>query len=250
MFEGKVALVTGGTSGIGRATAIAFARAGAKVVVAGRRKEEGQETVRLIQEAGSEGLFVKTDVSRKEDVTGLIEKTLATYNQLDCAFNNAGYDGHYVPLAEQSEEDFDRIVSVNIKGVWLCMKYELQHMLSVGTGAIVNTASIFSHVGFLNGSIYAASKHAVLGLTKSAALEYAKTGIRINAVSPGDILTDMVERGMAAMPGGKAEYEASRVMGRLGTGDEIANAVLFLCSAQASFITGHSLLVDGGYTLP
>lgn len=249
MFEGKVALVTGGSSGIGRSTAIAFAREGAKVVVASRRLDEGQETVRLIKEAGSEGLFVKTDVSRASDVVTLIEKTIAIYGRLDCAFNNAGVDGQYAPLVEQSEENVDLLLNINVKGVWLCMKHEIEHMLPSGRGAIVNTASIFATVGFPTASIYSASKHAVLGLTKSAALEYAKSGIRINAVCPGDIQTDMVERGMASMPGGKEGYEASRIMGRLGQGDEVASAVLFLCSDQASFTTGQSLMVDGGYTV-
>lgn len=248
MFEGKVALITGGSSGIGRSTAVAFAREGAKVVVASRREDEGQETVRLIKEAGSEGFFVKTDVSRTDEVMAMVEKTVVAYGRLDCAFNNAGTDGHYAPLAEQSEENFDRVIGVNVKGVWLCMKHEIEHMLQNGGGAIVNTASIFGQVGFPSASIYAASKHAVLGLIKSAALEYAKSGIRINAVNPGDIQTDMVERGLANMPGGKEGYEASRVMGRLGQGDEIASAVLFLCSDQASFTTGQSLTVDGGYT--
>ncbi|MDF5724086.1 MAG: SDR family oxidoreductase [Rhizonema sp. PD37] len=249
MFEGKVVLITGGSSGIGRATAVVFAQEGAKVVVASRREDEGQQTVRLIEEAGSEGIFVKTDVSQAEQVKAMVEKTVATYGRIDCAFNNAGFDGKYAPLVEQTEESCDRILDINVKGVWLCMKYEIEHMLSSGRGAIVNTASIFANVGFPTGSIYAASKHAVMGLTRSAALEYAKSNIRINAVGPGDIQTEMVERGLASMPGGKQAYEATRVMGRLGHAEEVAKAVLFLCSDQASFTIGQMLMVDGGYTV-
>ncbi|MBD0313694.1 MAG: SDR family NAD(P)-dependent oxidoreductase, partial [Microcoleus sp. T3-bin5] len=193
-LTGKVAIITGGSSGIGRATAIAFAREGAKVAIASRREEEGEETVRLLKEAGSDGFFVKTDVAKAADVSAMVEKTVQQYGRLDYAFNNAGIEEAPSPLVDQTEEMFDQIVNINIKGVWLSMKYQIPQMLKNGGGAIVNTSSVGGLIGVPGVPIYVASKHAVLGLTKSAALEYAKQGIRINAVSPGGIETELFDR--------------------------------------------------------
>lgn len=246
LFENKVALVTGGTSGIGRATAIAFAREGAKVVVSGRREKEGQETIRLVEEAGSEGLFVQTDIADESQVAALVEKTIATYHRLDAAFNNAGTEGSLAPSSEFTLENYNRIFDTNVKGVFLSLKYEIPAMLKTG-GAIVNTASTAGSVGFENFSVYVASKHAVIGLTKSAALEVAKQGIRINTVSPAAIQTDMLERAFTT-PEQKKFIAAMHPIGRIGTVDEVASAVIYLCSPVAGFVTGHDLRVDGGLT--
>lgn len=246
-LNGKVALVTGGSSGIGRATALALAREGAKVVVADVMVEGGQETVRLLTATGGQGLFVKTDVSRAAEVEALIGRAVATYGRLDCAFNNAGVEGAFVTTSEYSEADWDRVVAINLKGVWLCMKYEIAHMLRQGGGAIVNTASGAGLVGVPNLSAYVASKHGVVGLTKTAALEYAKAGIRVNAVCPGVIQTPMVARLTSNRPDLSEALVAAEPMGRTGRPEEVAAAVVWLCSDAASFVTGHALSVDGGY---
>jgi NAD(P)-dependent dehydrogenase (short-subunit alcohol dehydrogenase family) len=247
LFDGKVALVTGGTSGIGRATAIAFADAGAKVVVAGRRVDEGQETVRLIQAAGSEGLFVKADVAQEAEMAALIEQTMQTYGRLDFAFNNAGIEQTPKPLPDQTIEEFDRIIDVNVKGVWLSMKYEIPQMLQQG-GAIVNTSSISGVVGFATIPIYSASKHAVLGLTKCVALEYAKAGIRVNAVCPGAIGgTGTLDRSFGGSQQAMETLNAMHPMGRTGTPEEVAKTVIYLCSDAAAWVTGQSITIDGGY---
>ena len=246
-LTGKVAIVTGGSSGIGRASAIAFAREGAKVVIASRREDQGEETVRLVKEAGSDGFFVKTDVAKAADVSAMVEKTVQQYGRLDYAFNNAGIEETPTPLVDQTEEMFDQIVNINIKGVWLSMKYQIPQMLKNGGGAIVNTSSVGGLIGVPGVPVYVASKHAVLGLTKSAALEYAKQGIRINAVSPGGIETELFER-FASDPQFREQMEAAHPVGRIGKPEEIASAVLWLCSDGASFVTGQTLTVDGGFT--
>ncbi len=248
-LENKVALVTGGTSGIGRATAIALAAADAKVVFSGRRKEEGEKTAALIRDAGAECLFVRSDVADEEAVKALVKKTVETYGRLDCAFNNAGIDQLSKPLHEQSIEDFDKLMSINVRGLFLCMKYELQQMVSQGSGVIVNNSSTGGLVGFPGLSPYIASKHAVMGLTRSASLDYAKQGIRINAVNPGIIATDMIDRLVDETGGTSETYDAMVPMGRMGRVEEIAQAVVFLCSDAASYITGQPLVIDGGFTV-
>jgi NAD(P)-dependent dehydrogenase (short-subunit alcohol dehydrogenase family) len=246
MTEQKVAIVTGGSSGIGRATAVALAKQRVKVTVAARRAKEGEKTVHLVKEAGSEGIFVKTDVANEDDVKSLVEKTVKMYDRLDYAFNNAAIPETTASLIEQTSNVFDQIMNVNVKGVWLCMKYEIPEMIRTGGGAIVNTSSGAGVIGIPQQSIYSASKHAVLGMTKSAALEYAKSGIRINAIAPGLVETEMVDR---VAEGNKQIIESlkSRTpIGRIGDPQEIANAVVWLLSDKASFVLGHTLLVDGG----
>ena len=246
-LEGKVALVTGASSGIGRAAALAFSREGAKVVTADVDVEGGMETVRTIQDAGGEAVFVRSDVSKAAEVEALISKAVETYGRLDCAYNNAGIEGTMGPTADCTEENWDRVIGTNLKGMWLCMKYEIPEMLTRGSGAIVNVSSIAGLVGIQGRVAYAASKHGVAGLTKAAALEYAQAGIRINAVCPGIIRTPMLERPLAQRPELEATLIAQVPVGRIGTPEEIAEAVVWLCSDAASFVTGHTMMVDGGY---
>ena len=246
-LQNKVAIVTGGTSGIGRDTAVLFAKEGAKVVVAGRREVEGKETIDLIRAAGGEGIFVKTDVAKTADVQALVQKTVEKFGRLDIAFNNAGIEGNWIPIAEQSEEDWDRTIDINLKGVWLCLKYEIQQMLKQGTGgAIVNMSSVSGFIGSAGSATYCASKHGVLGLTKSAALETAKNGIRVNAVCPAVIETPMGER-LFGEPEFKKFALSLHPIGRFGQPTEVAEAVLWMCSDRASFMTGQSLSLDGGF---
>ena len=251
-FENKVVLVTGGTSGIGRATAIAFAREGATVVISGRRKAEGAETVTHVEKAGGKGLFVQSDVSDEAQVKSLIETVLKEYGRLDIAFNNAGIEGTPGPLIESTVEQYQRVFDINVKGVFLSMKYEIPALLKSGGGAIVNTSSVLGHVAMPNMGLYNATKHAVLGLTKSAALETAKQGIRVNSVSPAVIETEMFERFAATDAPGAAErrtyLDGLHPIGRIGKSEEIASAVLYLSSPGASFVTGQDILVDGGLT--
>ena len=246
-LRSKVAVVTGGTSGIGRETAILFAKAGAKVVVAGRRELEGEETIDLVRSGGGDGLFVKTDVALAADVEALVNKTVEKFGRLDIAFNNAGIEGSLIPIAEQSEEDWDRTIDINLKGTWLCLKYEIQQMLKQGSGgAIVNMASVAGLIGSAGFATYCASKHGVIGLTKSAALETARQGIRINAVCPAVIETPMGER-IFGGPEIRPYAIGLHPIGRFGTPMEVAEGVLWMCSDRASFMTGQSLVLDGGF---
>lgn len=247
-MNNKVALITGAASGIGRATALAFARKGARVVVADVMEDAGTETVRMIEQTGAEAIFVRTDVSNESDVKHLIERTVETFGRLDYAFNNAGIEGVQAKTAELSIEDWNRVIGINLTGVWLCMRYQIPQMLKQGGGVILNNASILGHVGFANASAYVASKHAVLGLTKTAAIEYATQGIRVNAICPAFIETPMLERGgLTTDPEVYAMIANLHPMKRLGTAEEIANAAIWLFSDEASFVTGHAMLVDGGY---
>ena len=247
-FSGQVALVTGGAAGIGRATAQAFAAEGLKVVISDLDVAGGEGTVQLIRDAGGEATFVRCDVTREAEVKALMERTLAAYGRLDYAFNNAGIEIEKGKLAEGSEAEFDAIMGVNVKGVWLCMKYQIPLMLAQGGGAIVNTASVAGLGAAPKMSIYSASKHAVIGLTKSAAVEYAKKKIRVNAVCPAVIDTDMFRRAYESDPK-KGEFAAAmHPVGRIGKVEEIACAVLYLCCDGAGFTTGHALAVDGGAT--
>jgi NAD(P)-dependent dehydrogenase (short-subunit alcohol dehydrogenase family) len=246
-LEGKVGLVTGGTSGIGRETAVLFAKAGAKVVVTGRREVQGNETIEMVRAAGGDALFVKSDVSKAAEVETLIQKVVERFGRLDIAFNNAGIEGVQAPIVRQSEEDWDRTIAINLKGVWLCLKYEIRQMLRQGGGgAIVNMASIIGLIGTAGVAAYSASKHGVIGLTKTAALENAKSGIRINAVCPGFTETPMADRIFRAPAVRKYAVDCHPI-GRFGRPAEIAEAVVWMCSDRASFMTGQSLVLDGGF---
>jgi len=245
-FEGSVVLITGGSSGIGRATALAFAREGAKVVLGNRRVEAGQETARMVQEAGGEAILVRTDVTKAAEVEELIRATVRTYGRLDCAFNNAGITGAMARTAECTEDNWQRTIAVNLTGVWLCMKYEILEMLKQGDGVIVNNASTAGLVGMRGGPAYSASKGGVVQLTRTAALEYAKSGIRVNAVCPGFVRTPMTEEHTNANPDLEGWIKKIQPMGRLGTPEEVAQTVVWLCSEAASFITGQALAIDGG----
>ena len=247
-FDGKVALVTGGGSGIGRATALAFARHGAQVVIGDRDVQRGEETVSMIRDAGGTASFRGTDVLVATQVEALVDHAIAEYGRLEVAFNNAGTEGDVRPLVEQTEANYDAVMDINVKGVWLSMKYEIPRMLEQGGGAIVNCSSVAGVIGFPGIGIYAASKHAVIGLTKTAALEYSAKGIRINAVNPGLINTEMADRLGAGIGTSKEDLAPLHAIGRIGRTEEVADAVLWLCSAKASFMTGHSLIVDGGFT--
>lgn len=246
-FSDKVVIVTGGTSGIGRSTAVAFAEQGAKVVVSGRREAEGAESVALIEKAGGKGLFVRTDVSKEEDVARLVEQTVQHFGRLDVAFNNSGVHFGNAPLTEATAAQYDQLFDINVRGVFLSMKYEIPALLKNGGGAIVNTASALGLRPMPGSAVYNASKFAVIGLTKSAALEYAAQGIRINAVCPAVIETDMTA-GITGNPEINARVKALHPMNRFGRSPEVAAAVLYLCSPEAGFCTGMSLPVDGGFT--
>jgi NAD(P)-dependent dehydrogenase (short-subunit alcohol dehydrogenase family) len=247
-LTGKVALVTGGASGIGRATALTFAREGAKLIIADMNEDGGHQTVHMITENGGEAIFVKTDVTQATAVEALISTAVETYGRLDCAHNNAGISsgGQRAFTAEYPEERWHQVIAIDLTGVWLCMKYAIAQMLKQGGGAIVNTASVAGLLGLPYASAYVASKHGVVGLTKTAALEYAKQGIRVNCVCPGYIATPMTAPGMQD-PSRMALMLASEPVGRMGKPEEVAEAVVWLCSEAASFVTGHTMSVDGGY---
>lgn len=247
-LKGKVVLVTGGGSGIGRASALKFAEQGARVIVADLMIEGGERTVHMIEKGVGHAIFIKTDVSRATEVETMVSKAIKTFGRLDCAFNNAGIVGERSLSADCTEEGWNEVIGINLTGTWLCMKYEIRQMLKQQSGAIVNTASILGLVG-ANGpfAAYAASKHGVVGLTKSAALTYARSGIRINAVCPGFIKTPMIDPLIGGDPENEASLNERHPIGRIGKPREVAEAVVWLCSDAASFVTGHSMTVDGGF---
>jgi NAD(P)-dependent dehydrogenase (short-subunit alcohol dehydrogenase family) len=244
----KVVLVTGAAGGIGRATALAFAAAGARLALTDNNAAGGADTVRLLAESGGEAIFIAADVIRAEQLESLIAELIDHYGRLDCASNNAGIPGN-VPTVDCSEEDWDRAVDVNLKGVWLCMKYEIPRMLEAG-GVIVNNSSVGGLVGTPGLAPYTASKHGVIGLTKAAAMDYARNNIRVNAVCPGFIRTAQAEAELAKHPEHRQVVEQRVPMGRLGEPEEIADAVVWLCSEESSFVNGHAVVVDGGYVVP
>ncbi|MBP6180388.1 SDR family oxidoreductase [Flavobacterium sp.] len=244
-FKNKVAIVTGGSSGIGKATALVFAKKGAKVVVVDWL--ENKETVNFIKEMGGEAIFIKCDVSKNADVKAMVAETIATFGRLDYAFNNAGIEGISAPTQDCTEENWDKTIGVNLKGIWLCMKYEIPEILKQGKGVIVNCASVAGLVGFAGLPAYVASKHGVVGLTKTTALECAKLGIRVNAVCPGVIQTPMIDRLIGNSKEAVEQFTGLEPVGRFGQPEEIANAVVWMCSDEASFVTGHAMAVDGGF---
>lgn len=247
-FSGKVAIVTGAGSGIGLATAKAFAEAGARVVIAEISAKAGEDAARTISALGGEAIFAESDVGSAASVSRLVERTVASFGRLDFAVNNAGIDPELTPTPSWDEAVFDRVQAVNLKGVFLCMKYELAQMAKQGGGAIVNIASIAGVAGVANKPAYTASKHGVLGLTRAAALQYARSGIRINAVCPGGVDTPIAEDNYRDDPRIKDQMNSAHPMGRIAAPAEIASAALWLCSEGASFMTGHPMLVDGGLT--
>lgn len=247
-FQNKVALITGGSSGIGQATAVAFAQEGAKVVVAARRSKEGQETVEMVKAVGGEASFIQTDVSITADVVKMVEHCITTYGGLDFAFNNAGIEGAFSEqTADYDEAMWDQVININLKGVWLCMKYQIPKMLDRGGGAIVNMSSIAGLIGGGSNIAYHASKHGVIGATKTAAKEYATRNIRVNAVCPAVIRTPMANRAFGETDEAYQQAGSWHPMGRVGTPEEVASAVLWLCSDGAGFVTGHALPIDGGW---
>jgi NAD(P)-dependent dehydrogenase (short-subunit alcohol dehydrogenase family) len=245
-FDGKVAIVTGGASGIGYACALTFARGGAKVVVADMDQEGGNRAVAEIKAAGGDAIFTRTDVSRPDAVEAMVAAAIESFGRLDIAVNNAGIGGEAAPVGDYTIEGWNRVININLTGVFYCMRYEIPRMLETGGGVIVNMASILGTVGFAMSSAYVAAKHGVLGLTKTAALEYAKQGIRVNSVGPGFIMTPLISSAMDEAT--QAMISGMHPLGRMGEAQEVADLVIFLCSDQASFMTGGYYLVDGGFT--
>lgn len=249
-FEGKVVIVTGASSGIGRAAAIEFANEGAQVIVAARRVEKSEQVVKQIRDEGGEATFIQTDVAVAESIRAMVAKAVDRYGGVDCAFNNAGIVGDvYRPTADHTEENWDRVMDINLKGVWLCMKYEIPEMLKRGGGAIVNNASIFAERGDAAQHVpYVVSKHGLLGLTKMAAIEYARKGIRVNAVCPGTTHSEIIDPVFESYPAEAARMVEQVPMGRVAEAVEVARTVLWLCSKDASYVTGQAIAADGGFT--
>ncbi len=246
-LSGRTALVVGATSGIGRAAALAFAQAGANVVVSGLGEKEGRGVESEIRCLGREALFIEADVSREGEVRGLMQRAVERFGRIHAAVNNAGTEGRYGPVQDMTVEDFERIIGVNLRGIWLGLKYQIPHMLAQGGGAIVNTSSTAGVAAIANIGLYTASKHAVIGLTKASALEVARSGIRINAVAPGPVQTGLLQR-MVDGHIDTAQIAASVPMGRISSPEEIAQVIVWLCSDAASYVTGHTLVADGGLT--
>lgn len=246
-FEKKVALITGASTGIGRATALAFAREGATIAIGDLNEPESKETLRLIEAAGSKAFFMRTNVSAAAEVKALVDTTVERYGRIDVAFNNAGVLPPTKPLVEMEESDWDKTINVDLKGVWLSMKYEILQMLKTGGGAIVNTASVAGLIADPQMAPYVAAKHGVVGLTRAAAIEYSSQGIRVNAIAPGGVKTPMIAGWLTDAAFTKALI-SRHAIGRLAEPEEMSEAVLFLCSPGASFVTGHVLVIDGGMT--
>jgi NAD(P)-dependent dehydrogenase (short-subunit alcohol dehydrogenase family) len=248
-YAGKVAFVTGAGSGIGRATALAFAREGASVMIADTSEQGNRESAHTIEELGGRVLAVRCDVTHAEDVKAALDRSIETFGRLDVAFNNAGVEQEEAATAELAEDVWDRVVDIDLRGVFLCMKHEIPLMLEQGGGAIVNTSSGAGVKGFPRGAAYVAAKHGVIGLTRAAAFDYARANIRVNAVCPGIIDTQMMDRVTGDTPEGRQRVISQEPIGRMGTPEEIAAAVLWLCSDAASFVVGHAMVVDGGQTV-
>ncbi len=247
IMSNKVVFITGASSGIGRATALAFAREGANVAIADVLADGGRETARLVEARGARALYVSCDVSKDSDVRSALGKTIETFGRIDCAFNNAGIEGEQSSISGCSEANWDRVLGINLKGIWLCMKHEIPQMLKQGAGAIVNCASVAGLVGFVGIPAYVAAKHGVVGLTKTGAIELAKSNIRVNAVCPGVIKTPMIDRFAHGEAQIQQQLVAGEPIGRLGKPEEVAEAVVWLCSDAASFVTGQPIAVDGGW---